>query len=184
MLLSCISLAGLLKPIMILLFTLIVPISLPLPSITGRAFRKAGFSMTFDNCTITFGGSTSYYGDEESIVTTPSPIKLSSNVCKVENGTHLFASAFKYVTANAFYFTDAKGNKTLSFQALENGYIDGERLQKYTVRDYGKYIFFPDITFGGVLPGMTAEKFWDIIATESEDDDDDWDEDWDDEYYE
>jgi Leucine-rich repeat (LRR) protein len=30
-----------------------------------------------------------------------------------------------------------------------------------------------DITFGGVLPGMTADKFWEIIATESEDDDDD-----------
>ena len=151
---------------------------------TNGEYDYKCFSMTFDNCTITFGGSTSYYGDEESIVTTPSPIKLSSNVCKVENGTHLFASAFKYVTANAFYFTDAKGNKTLSFQALENGYIDGEGLKEYTIRDYGKYIFFPDITFGGVLPGMTAEKFWDIIATESEDDDEDWDEDWDDEYYE
>jgi cephalosporin-C deacetylase-like acetyl esterase len=44
--------------------------------------------------------------------------------------------------------------------------------------------FFPDITFGGVLPGMTADKFWDIIATESEDDDDDdwgyyYDDEWD-----
>lgn len=151
---------------------------------TNGFYDYTCFSMKFDNCTITFGKASSYYGDAESIIAVPSPVKLSSNVCKVENGTHLFARAFKDATENAFYFTDANGNKTLSLQALENGYIEGDQLKEYTVRDYGKYIFFPDITFGGVLPGMTADKFWDIIATESEDDDDDdwgyyYDDEWD-----
>ena len=141
------------------------------------------FSMKFDNCTITFGdASSSFYGGETSTITAPSPIKLSSNVCKVENGTHLFATAYQDATENMFYFTDASGKKTISVQALENGYIEGDRLVDYKVSDFGKYIFFPDITFGGVLPGMTADKFWNIIATESEDDDDDWDN-WDGEIY-
>lgn len=134
------------------------------------------YSMKLDNCTITFGESKSYYGDDDDAnVTVPSPIKLSSNVCKVENGTHLFATAYQDATDNIFYFTDASGKKTISYQALVNGYVEGDKLKDYEVRDFGKYIIFPDITFGGVLPGMTADKFWEIIATESEeDDDDDW----------
>ena len=32
-----------------------------------------------------------------------------------------------------------------------------------------KLIFFPDITFNGVLPGMTADKFWNILKTEGRD---------------
>ena len=131
------------------------------------------FGIKFDNCTVTFENG-SYYG-EESTINAPSPIKLSSNVCKVENGTHLFATAYQNATENMFYFTDAKGNKTLSFQALKNGYVDGEELRDYTIRDYSKFIYFPDITFGGVLPGMTADKFWQIIITETEEDDDDED---------
>ena len=129
------------------------------------------FSMKFDNCAVTFGASSGYYHNDQSTISAPSPIKLSSNVCKVENGTHLFARAYRNAIENMFYFTDAKGNKTLSLQALKNGYIDSDGIKNYTVRDFGKYIFFPDITFGGVLPGMTADKFWDIIITESEGDD-------------
>ena len=147
---------------------------------TNGEYDYKCFSMKFDNCAITFGEASSYYGDVSSVVTAvPSSIKLSSNVCKVENGTHLFANGYRDAVVNAFYFTDANGKKTLSYQALENGYLEGDQLKKYTIRDYSKYIFFPDITFGGVLPGMTADKFWDILVTESEDDDDDWD----DEYY-
>ena len=139
----------------------------------GYAYKC--FSMKLNNCTITFGETNNYYGSDDITVAVPSPIELSSNVCKVENGTPLFATAYQDAVDNIFYFTDASGKKTLSYQALENGYVEGDKLKDYDVRDFGKYIFFPDITFGGVLPGMTAEKFWDMIATESEeDDDDDW----------
>lgn len=138
------------------------------------------FNLAVSNCTVSFTepeqGSGYYYGDTDLSITL-SPVKLSSEVCKVENGTSLFATAYQHQTENFFYFTDASGKKTISMQGLENGHIVNGELVDYTPRELGKFIIFPDITFGGVLPGMTAEKFWDIIATESEDDDDDDDDD-------
>lgn len=135
------------------------------------------FSMTFDGCTVSFGATSDVSDDEGLVVSVPSPVKLSSDVCKVEDGETLFATAIQNTVENYFYFTDADGKKTLSLQALENGYVDGEYLRDYTIRDLSKYIFFPDVTFGGVFPGMTKDKFWDILATEFEDDDRE-DEDW------
>ena len=75
------------------------------------------------------------------------------------------------------------GNKTISLQALENGKVDEAELayaiennrrpnsKDYTLDDMQNLIFFPDITFGGVLPGMTADKFWQVLKTESRNDD-------------
>ena len=40
-----------------------------------------------------------------------------------------------------------------------------------TLDDLQNLIFFPDITFGGVLPGMTTDKFWQVLKTESRNDD-------------
>ena len=147
---------------------------------TADDYSYKCFNLAVNNCTVSFTepeqGSGYYYGDTDLSITL-SPVKLSSEVCKVENGTSLFATAYQHQTENFFYFTDASGKKTISMQGLENGHIVNGELVDYTPRELGKFIIFPDITFGGVLPGMTAEKFWDIIATESEDDDDD-DDDW------
>ena len=41
----------------------------------------------------------------------------------------------------------------------------------YTLDDMKNLIFFPDVTFGGVFPGMTANQFWEILKTESRNDD-------------
>ena len=43
------------------------------------------------------------------------------------------------------------------------------RFEDYTLNDMQKLIFFPDITFNGVLPDMTADKFWNILKTEGRD---------------
>ena len=130
------------------------------------------YTVTVDNCTASFAVREDAYRSNE-LDFTPSPVKLSSEVCKVENGVSKFATAYQYTTENFFYFTDASGNKTISIQGLDNGYLEGGVLIKdYTARDLSKFIFFPDYTFGGVFPGMTAEKFWNIIITETEEDDD------------
>lgn len=135
------------------------------------------YSMTSDNCTISFAEDGGYsYGSDIAYV--PGPVKLSSNVCKVENGVSLFANAYNNTVPNAFYFTDASGKKTISYQALVNGKLDDSGYFKdYTLDDMKNFIFFPDVTFGGVLPGMTADRFWSIIIAEKryDDEEDDWD---------
>jgi hypothetical protein len=72
---------------------------------------------------------------------------------------------------NAFYFTDASGKKTISIQALEAGKFNKMtgKFEDYTLDEMQQFIFFPDITFNGVLPGMTADKFWNILKTEGRD---------------
>lgn len=143
----------------------------------GERYRKC-YNMAFNSCTVSFEEYEDPYNTNQAIAFTPSPATLSSAVCKVENEETRFAAAYRHAVKNLFYFTDANGNKTLSYQALENGYLEGDELKEYSIRDLAKYIIFPDITFGGVLPGMTAEKFWDIIATEEEDDDEEDDDDY------
>ena len=135
------------------------------------------YTTTVNNCTVTFTVPESQYRSND-LEFIPSPVKLGSEVCKVENGVSKFATAYQHSVENFFYFTDASGKKTLSLQGLENGYLEGNVVKDYSVRDLSKYIYFPDYTFGGVFPGMTADKFWNIIATESEEDDDDWDDDY------
>ena len=125
------------------------------------------YDYTIDNCIITFKHDS--YDDEIVTEAVPAPTALSSAVCKVENGKSYFARGYSGSKINPFYFTDASGNKTISWQGLNNGYIKDGLVYEYSIRDYGKYIFFPDITFGGVLPGMTADAFWNILATEDGD---------------
>lgn len=131
------------------------------------------FTATVNNCTVTFTITENSYRSND-LEFVPSPVKLSSEVCKVENGVSKFATAYQYQSENYFYFTDASGKKTVSLQGLDNGYLEGNVIKDYSARDLSKLIYFPDFTFGGVFPGMTAEKFWNIIITESEEDEDDY----------
>lgn len=141
---------------------------------TGDDYMYVCYAMTTDNCTVSFVKPEKdryYYYDDFDVV--PSPVKLSSAVCKVENGVSVFATAYQYQSENYFNFTDASGKKTISLQGLDNGRLEGDHVVDYTTRELSQFIFFPDITFGGVFPGMTAEKFWDVLATEFEDEDED-----------
>ena len=131
------------------------------------------YTATVSNCTVTFTITEDSYRSND-LEFVPSPVKLSSEVCKVENGVSKFATAYQYQSENYFYFTDASGKKTVSLQGLDNGYLEGNVIKDYSARDLSKLIYFPDFTFGGVFPGMTAEKFWNIIITESEEDEDDY----------
>ena len=150
--------------------------------IYGSGYSYKCFYVTANGCTLTFEDDDDYYGDR-TVVTTPAPITLSPSICQVQNGVPLFATAYDDFVENVFYFTDAMGNKTISIQGLVNGKVDEFRLADalqnnrrvdpvdYTLDDMKKLIFFPDITFGGVLPGMTTDQFWEILKTESRNDD-------------
>ena len=112
---------------------------------------------------------------------------LNSSVCKVQDGVQVFAVANDEYVPNMFYFTDPAGNKTISFQGLVNGKISDEKIAEaiqknrkanfhnYTLDEMQKFIYFPDITIGGVFPGMTEDKFWEIFKQETRNNDDiDW----------
>ena len=127
-----------------------------------------------NNCELSFKKASSYYDVEDNVSFVPSPIKLSSSVCKAENGQSLFAMPYREHVANALYFTDASGNKTISLQGLMNGYVDPvtQHSRLYNADEMKNFLFFPDITFGGILPEMTSEAFWEILKNEIRDDDD------------
>lgn len=133
------------------------------------------YNITISNCVVSFEKDDDeynyYYGDESGISMVPTPVTLSPEICKVENGQQLFASAYQQTYPNAFYFTDASGNKTISIQGLVNGKINEEAglIEDYTLDDMKSLIFFPDVTFGGVLPGMTADAFWEMLKKELRD---------------
>lgn len=132
------------------------------------------YDLLFNNCEVSFSPISSNYYNDDIVTFVPSPVKLNSSVCKVENGIHLFANAYLDDVPNAFYFTDASGNKTISYQKLANGKptADGKEYKDYTFDDMQNYIFFPDVTFGGVFPGMTADAFWKLLKTEFRDNED------------
>jgi hypothetical protein len=147
----------------------------------GEFFYKE-YNVKMEGCKLTFTAETYDYDEEDyfesylydsnpNITFVPSPITLRSEVCKVENGVTLFATIGWSDTPNAFYFTDASGKKTISLQALDAGKFNKitGRFEDYTLDEMQQFIFFPDITFNGVLPGMTADKFWNILKTEGRD---------------
>ena len=145
-------------------------------STTDGGWEYQYYDVAVDNCKLTFTAHAYdeydyyYYDDYAPVVSfTPSPVTLRSEVCKVENGVSLFATIGYSNMPNAAYFTDASGKKTISLQALKAGKINANtgRFEDYTLDDMQKLIYFPDITFNGVLPGMTADKFWTILKTES-----------------
>ena len=144
--------------------------------VEGSDFDFCG-NVTINNCTIAFDQTASYRDEAALAAYFPQPVKLSSGVCKVENGVSLFAAPVRHLTPNAFYFTDASGKKTISYQALNNGKYDevSGYYKDYTLDDMQNLIFFPDITFGGIFPGMTVDAFWNFLKTEFRDDEDeDW----------
>lgn len=144
------------------------------------------FEITLEGCTVNFTKTEPHYHyASESSLEALAPIKLSSDFCKIENGEQQFPLALKYPRPNYITFTDANGKKTISWQSIATGHIVGDKLVNYKIDELKKLIIFPDITFGGIFPGMTVEKFWETLKTETrnaDEDDDDWDEyDWDDE---
>ena len=130
------------------------------------------YKVSVDNCVITFGERSSYGDDVTKFA--PTTIKLNSGVCKTENGESLFATPYRKRVSNVFYFTDARGNKTISLQGLANGKVNPQtqRARDYSLDEIKQFIIFPDATFGGILPGMTNEKLWNIVETEIEYDED------------
>lgn len=137
------------------------------------------FDVTLEGCTVSFARSEKsyYYEDRKSSIEKIPAIKLRSEFCKVEGGETQFATAFGYTKSNYITFTDASGKKTISWQTLQNGHVVDEELVDYNLDDLKKFIIFPDITFGGILPDMTVDKFWDVLKTEiryANEDDDDW----------
>ena len=85
------------------------------------------------------------------------------------------------------YFTDAKGNKTVTLQELVNGKLDADgELSSYSYEDLRNIIILPDVTFGGVFPDMTVDFFWDEFLPalmEDDEEEDDWDYYYDDDDY-
>ncbi|SIN83656.1 hypothetical protein [Fibrobacter sp. UWB11] len=140
------------------------------------------------NCTVTFEATDNYYhgNDDISILKTLAPVTLNSSVCKIQDGVQVFAIPYDEYIPNVFYFTDPAGNKTISIQGLLNGKVSDEiianaietnrkaKFYNYTLDEMQNFIFFPDITVGGVFPGMTQEKFWQIFKTESRSSGIDW----------
>ena len=141
------------------------------------------------NCTVTFEPTDDYYrsNNDNTVLKTLAPVTLNSSVCKVQDGVQVFAVANDEYVPNMFYFTDPAGNKTISFQGLVNGKISDEKIAEaiqknrkanfhnYTLDEMQKFIYFPDITIGGVFPGMTEDKFWEIFKQETRNNDDiDW----------
>lgn len=133
------------------------------------------FDIAIDNCTISFTKTESRYSfyrtSEDAPIKALDPINLSSDFCKVENGVTLFAQAFDYPKKNVITFTDANGNKTISWQSLESGHIVDDKIEDYKIDDLKSLIIFPDITFGGILPGMTVDAFWEFLKAETRYDD-------------
>lgn len=133
------------------------------------------FNIAIDNCTISFTKTESpyyyYRTSEDAPIKALDPIKLGSDFCKVESGITLFTQSFKYPKENYITFTDANGNKTISWQSLKTGHIVNEKLEDYKIDDLKSLIIFPDITFGGILPGMTVDAFWETLKAESRYDD-------------
>ncbi len=145
-----------------------------------RGYMYQCYSISVNNCVVTFepNGDGYVYNEGKNVLETLPPVTLNSSICQIQNGVQVFATAYDDFVENAFYFTDAAGNKTISIQGLLNGKVDEARLSnaqqnnkrvdpdEYTLDDMKKLIYFPDITFGGVLPGMTADRFWEILKTE------------------
>jgi hypothetical protein len=146
------------------------------------------FDVKATNCTVTFTPTDNYYhgSDDTSILKTLAPVTLSSSVCKIQDGVQVFAIPYDEYIPNVFYFTDPAGNKTISIQGLLNGKVSEEMIAKaietnrkakfynYTLDEMQNLIFFPDITVGGVFPGMTEARFWEIFKTESRSSGIDW----------
>ena len=124
-------------------------------------------------------GSYLYYEQEQQTPTvnwTIADVTIPTGMCR--DGKYAIAYHENEVP-NILYFTDAKGNKTVSIQELINGKMgnDGD-VTSYTREEIQNLIVFPDLTFGGTFPDMTKDMFWNEILPaimDKDDDDDDYD---------
>lgn len=134
---------------------------------TKTGYTDECYNAIISNCSISFTKRNNSYS-ESNIEYAPLPINLSAGVCKVEMGQSMFATPYREMIDNILYFTDASGKKTISLQGLANGKIDPftQRSKIYSLDEIKNFLIFPDVTFGGILPGMTTDKFWDVIKTE------------------
>ena len=150
-------------------------------------YIKANVTYKLQGCKASFKvesyteGSYLYYEQEQQAPTvnwTIADVTIPTGMCR--DGKYAIAYQENEVP-NILYFTDAKGKKTVSLQELINGKVgnDGD-ITSYTKEDIKKLIVFPDLTFGGTFPDMTADLFWDeILPAIMDSDDDDDDEEWD-----
>ena len=153
-------------------------------------YEVEGCKISFTVESYSEGYSFSYLEEDEIVTPTwtiPS-LTLPEGMCKTEGGKTKYATAYiENEVPNILYFTDKNGNKTYSLQDVVNGVEDDGERRNYTLDELSKIIIFPDITFGGVLPEMTVEKFWNDFLPAIFDDDDDYyaepeswdDDDWD-----
>lgn len=145
------------------------------------------YKVVFDGCKASFElkrfryHSYDYYGDEEESADTMKVTKqvtLSSEFCKVEDGVTKFLIAEGADAPNVLVFTDKNGKELISFRDLVTGVKypceDHYHYRSYNLKEMKEFLEFPDITFGGVFPGMTKDKMWELLADldEYEDDDD------------
>ena len=153
-------------------------------------YEVEGCKINFTVESYSEGYSFSYLEEDEIVTPTwtiPS-LTLPEGMCKTEDGKTKYATAYiENEVPNILYFTDKNGNKTYSLQDVVNGVEDDGERRNYTLDELSKIIIFPDITFGGVLPEMTVETFWNDFLPAIFDDDDDYyaepeswdDDDWD-----
>jgi len=149
-------------------------------------YTYAYYKATMDGCNAVLSllDEESYYGYNGSGKEGPGPlapstntIPLSSEFCLVEDGVTKFRTSVGGTAPNWFVFTDAQGNTTLSLKQMNDGvWVTnswGSGYRGYTNSELKEYVHFPDVTFGGVLPGMTKDALWDLFVEDDDDDDDD-----------
>ena len=162
-----------------------------------RVSARVEYAVT--GCTVNFtiinyaeGDLYQFYDSDDPIVATTNwtiaPATIPEGMCKTENGVTQYAVAYREnEVPNILYFTDAKGNKTVTLQELVNGKLDADgELSSYSYEDLRNIIILPDVTFGGVFPDMTVDFFWDEFLPalmEDEEEEDDWDYYYDDDDY-
>lgn len=159
-----------------------------------EGYAYGTYKVVFDGCKASFELKNfryhgyGYWGDDEEAVDTVKVTKqvtLSSDFCKVEDGTAKFLTAEGADVPNVLVLTNKDGKELISFRDLVTGVKypcdDHFHYRSYNLKELKEFLEFPDITFGGVFPGMTKDKMWELLADleEYEDDYDDYDyDDW------
>ena len=89
--------------------------------------------------------------------TVPSPGsgRVELKGCRVRDGKAEHAGWIDVKIKGPFHFTDAAGNKTIGVEEVND--ID-------TLLDLKGKIVFPDPTFGGILPGLSNDNFWETLT--------------------
>lgn len=80
---------------------------------------------------------------------------ITLSTCRVQNGVVEYAGWIDAETRGPIVFTDASGTETLGIQQFDE--IDDPM-------DLNGKVVFRDPTFGGVLPGLTNQSFWEHVS--------------------